>query len=247
MANENLTNQIVVALLRDGGVLIDSDTLATKVQAAVADIAPGYIFKGVVKPGDAPGRIGGPSIYAACTGGTYYNFGGISVDQFSIILFVSADGASWTSTEVYNAIAEAIANAGGGGNGGDATIIESTGSWDNINQFGQLYATKADAVAAAGITEAQFDALLAGTLFAPMKITRIGGEEVILAEASHHAGIDILEAMYASGYEVRKAVWKEPNDGWTIGIESIFYNEEGEDPDSMNGYYLFGTYYQDEQ
>lgn len=123
--NEQLTRQIVAALLRDGSVRLDEETLAAKVQAVVGDLPDGLLFKGVVKPYSSPGKITRPTLVAACVGGTYYGYSAITLDQFTIALFSTEDGATWRKVEVFNAIKEAVA-------GETATEVPETGMQPRI-------------------------------------------------------------------------------------------------------------------
>lgn len=127
--NEQLTKQIVAALLRDGSVRLDEETLTEKVQAVVGNFAEGLLFKGIVKPYSSPGKITRPTLVAACVGGTYYGYSAITLDQFTIALFGSEDGAVWQKFEVFNAIKEAVAQAAAGET---ATEVPETGMLPRI-------------------------------------------------------------------------------------------------------------------
>lgn len=110
--NENLLNQIVAVLLRDGSVPMTAEELAGYVSPAVAGLVKDYIFKGVVNPKNSPGFITSPTAVVACTGGTYRGYSNIVLDQFTIALFVSDDGAVWEKVEIFNAVKAEIAKAG---------------------------------------------------------------------------------------------------------------------------------------
>lgn len=118
MANENLTDQIVVALLQDGTIKMDTADLTDIIQAVFDDLPPGFAprFLGVATPGLAPGKILEPTLYVAVAGGRYPSFSNNQVNEGEIHFFVSADGKRWS---------DILAYAGEGGGGGCCTCVET--------------------------------------------------------------------------------------------------------------------------
>lgn len=112
--NENLVNQIVNVLLRDGSVPMTAEELAGYVSPVVSGLSKDYDFKGVVNPMNSPGFITSPTAVVACTGGTYRGYSSIVLDQFTIALFVSDDGAVWEKKEIFNAIKKMVESAAAG-------------------------------------------------------------------------------------------------------------------------------------
>lgn len=80
-----------------------AEELASYVSPAVAGLVKDYIFKGVVNPKNSPGFITSPTAVVACTGGTYRGYSNIVLDQFTIALFISDEGAVWEMVEIFNA------------------------------------------------------------------------------------------------------------------------------------------------
>lgn len=112
--NENLTNRIVAALLRDGSVPMTAEELTGYVSPVVAELTKEYAFLGAVNPLNSPGFISTPTAVVACTGGTYRGYSSIVLDQFTLALFVTDDGGKWTKMEIFNAIKEATRAAAAG-------------------------------------------------------------------------------------------------------------------------------------
>lgn len=106
--NENLTPQIVAALLQDGTCKLTKAQMTTAVSAAVANLPKAYVFGGVVQPGLAPGSIPAPTLFVAVAVGAYGSFSNASVDVGEIVFFTSDDGGAWTRIEVYSATQAAI-------------------------------------------------------------------------------------------------------------------------------------------
>ncbi len=106
--NENLTPQIVAALLQDGTCKLTKAQMTTAVAAAVANLPKAYVFGGVVQPGLAPGSIPAPTLFVAVAVGAYGSFSNASVDVGEIVFFTSDDGGAWTRIEVYSATQAAV-------------------------------------------------------------------------------------------------------------------------------------------
>ena len=107
--NENLANQILVALKRDGSVRLTDEALLGYLETAVAQLDREFRFIGVVRPGSLPGSINVPTVVAACTGGTYRGFSDLVVDEFAIALFTSVDGSIWQKLIVYSQFGKELA------------------------------------------------------------------------------------------------------------------------------------------
>ena len=107
--NENLTPQIVAALLQDGTVKMTGEEIATAIADAVGALEKQYRFPGVATPDAAPGKILEPTLYVAVADATYGPFSNQSVDNGQIVFFTSDDGAYWEATVAYDP------NPGGGG------------------------------------------------------------------------------------------------------------------------------------
>lgn len=105
--NENLTPQIVAALLQDGTIKMTGEEIATAIADAVGGLEKQYRFIGVATPDLAPGKILEPTLYVAVADATYGPFSNQSVDNGQIVFFTSDDGAYWDATIAYD--------AGGGG------------------------------------------------------------------------------------------------------------------------------------
>lgn len=106
--NENLTPQIVAALLQDGTCKLTKAQMTTAVAAAVANLPKAYVFGGVAQPGLAPGSIPAPTLFVAVAVGAYGSFSNQSVDVGQIAFFTSDDGGAWTRIEIYSATQAAI-------------------------------------------------------------------------------------------------------------------------------------------
>ncbi len=104
--NENLTNQIVAALLQDGTVKMSADRIRAVVAPAVAALPREYRFLGVATLATSPGKIFQPTLYVAVAGGWYGGFSNQQVEEGDIRFFTSDDGAFWASDVVYSELAE---------------------------------------------------------------------------------------------------------------------------------------------
>lgn len=102
--NENLINQMVVALLQDGTIKLTADELVAVLTPAVADLPVQFSFRGVVQPGIAPGSVLSPRLYVAVAGGTYPSFSGQSVNEGQIVFLYSTDGGYWTKAIAYDGV-----------------------------------------------------------------------------------------------------------------------------------------------
>ena len=98
--NENLTNQIVAALLLDGTAKANEATLRSAFDTI--DWPKEYRFLGVATPALSPGKIFRPSIYVTATVGRYRGFSNQSVDVGQIAVFLSDDGREWTKWIAYD-------------------------------------------------------------------------------------------------------------------------------------------------
>lgn len=102
--NENLINQIVVALLQDGTIKLTAEQIASVLASPLASLAVQYRFKGVVQPGIAPGRILTPTLYVAVAGGWYPGFSKHQVNEGQIIFLTSSNGAYWDKVIAYDGV-----------------------------------------------------------------------------------------------------------------------------------------------
>ena len=100
--NENLTNQIVVALIQDGTVKMPADQLQAVIAPAVAALPKEYRFLGVATPALSPGKIFEPTLYVAVAGGWYGGFSNRQVEEGDIRFFTSDDGAYWDAIVVFS-------------------------------------------------------------------------------------------------------------------------------------------------
>lgn len=163
--NENLTPQIVAALLQDGTCKLTKAQMTTAVAAAVANLPKAYAFGGVAQPGLAPGSILAPTLFVAVAVGAYGSFSNQSVDVGQIAFFTSDDGGAWTRIEVYSATQAAIDAAVAAALealGPVPKVIVSTADWALISSEGVTANTKAEAAQIAGITVDELDFLLNG-------------------------------------------------------------------------------------
>lgn len=99
--NENLTPQIVAALLQDGTCKLTKAQMTAAVSAAVANLPKAYVFGGVAQPDLAPGSIPAPTLFVAVAVGAYGSFSNQSVDVGQIVFFTSDDGGAWALTLAY--------------------------------------------------------------------------------------------------------------------------------------------------
>lgn len=161
--NENLTPQIVAALLQDGTCKLTKAQMTAAVSAAVANLPKAYVFGGVAQPGLAPGSIPAPTLFVAVAVGTYGSFSNQSVDVGQIVFFTSDDGGAWTRIEVYSATQAAIDAAVAAALealGPVPKVIVSTADWALISVNGVSANTKAEAAEIAGISEEELDLML---------------------------------------------------------------------------------------
>ena len=100
--NENLTNQIVAALIQDGTVKMPADQLQAVIAPAVAALPKEYRFLGVATPALSPGKIFEPTLYVAVAGGWYGGFSNRQVEEGDIRFFTSDDGAYWDAIVVFS-------------------------------------------------------------------------------------------------------------------------------------------------
>lgn len=159
--NENLTPQIVAALLQDGTIKMTGEEIATAIADAVGGLEKQYRFLGVATPELAPGNIQTPTLYVAVMDATYPSFSGQSVDNGQIAFFTSDDGAYWDMALAYDPQPE----PGPGPTptpGAGIKVIVSTADWVEISEEGVEASTKAEAAQIAGITEDELDFLLNG-------------------------------------------------------------------------------------
>lgn len=106
--NENLTPQIVAALLQDGTVKMTGEEIAAAIADAIGALDKPYRFRGVATPDLAPGSIFEPTLFVAVAVGAYGSFSNQSVDVGQIAFFTSDDGGAWTRIEVYSATQAAV-------------------------------------------------------------------------------------------------------------------------------------------
>lgn len=161
--NENLTPQIVAALLQDGTCKLTKAQMTTAVAAAVANLPKAYVFGGVAQPGLAPGSIPAPTLFVAVAVGAYGSFSNASVDVGEIVFFTSDDGGAWTRIEVYSATQAAIdaaVTAALEALGPVPKVIVSTADWRDYEDNTVTANTRAEAAQLAGISEDDLDYLL---------------------------------------------------------------------------------------
>lgn len=129
--NENLTPQIVTALLQDGTVKMTGEEIAAAIADAIGALDKPYRFRGVATPDLAPGKIFEPTLYVAVADATYGPFSNQSVDKGQIVFFTSDDGAYWEATVAYD--------AGGGEDGCTETEMPETGFLpDTLYELGTI-------------------------------------------------------------------------------------------------------------
>ena len=89
-----LMYQIAAALVKDG---VCKKSYADIVAALTPAYFPEhYRFGGVAKLNTSPGKVFGPTMYAAAQPGAYPGFSNHSVGINEVALFTSEDGAYWT-------------------------------------------------------------------------------------------------------------------------------------------------------
>lgn len=130
--NENLTPQIVAALLQDGTVKMTGQEIATAIADAVGALEKQYRFPGVATPDAAPGKILEPTLYVAVADATYGPFSNQSVDNGQIVFFTSDDGAYWEATVAYDP------NPGGGGGTADIFFSGTSSEVKALRSQGKL-------------------------------------------------------------------------------------------------------------
>lgn len=163
--NENLTPQIVAALLQDGTIKMTGEEIATAIADAVGGLEKQYRFRGVATPDLAPGKILEPTLYVAVADATYPSFSGQSVDNGQIAFFTSDDGAYWDMTLAYNPQPE----PGPGPSPTPSTgvkVIVSTADWSTITDEGVAASSIAGLAELIGMSEDDlsgiFDAIREG-------------------------------------------------------------------------------------
>lgn len=179
--NENLTPQIVTALLQDGTVKMTGEEIAAAIADAIGALDKPYRFRGVATPDLAPGSIFEPTLYVAVANATYGPFSNQSVDKGKIVFFTSDDGGYWEAVTAYDP------NPGGGGESG-LKVIVSTADWALISGDGVTANTKAEAAEIAGITEAELDLMLDSGAYA--------GAVLFAYKAGEEAGTAIVKRSY---------------------------------------------------
>ena len=100
--NENLTNQIVTALQKDGTVKMSAAAISAAISPAVAALPKEYLFRGVATLDTTPGKIFTPTLFVAVAGGWYDGFSRNQVDEGEIRFYTSDDGQEWASILAYS-------------------------------------------------------------------------------------------------------------------------------------------------
>ena len=106
--NENLTNQIVTALLKDGTVKMSAAAISAAISPAVAALPKEYLFRGVATLDTTPGKIFTPTLFVAVAGGWYDGFSRNQVDEGEIRFYTSDDGQEWASILAYSELEDRL-------------------------------------------------------------------------------------------------------------------------------------------
>ena len=218
--NENLTPQIVAALLQDGTCKLTKAQMEAVVAPAVAALGKKYRFLGVAQPSTAPGSIPVPTLFVAVADGTYPSFSNQSVDGGDIAFFTSDDGGAWALTLIVS---------GGAGYVKKSDIVTSvSGSSTNKQVPGAKllydnYVQKSDVATLevsniTTLTAEQLDALKVGDKVA--KVTGVQKHLYVVTYKGAGVGEGICLTYVAAGYS-ETVSYDRTESGWAYNSTDI--------------------------
>lgn len=232
--NENLTPQIVAALLQDGTCKLTKAQMEAVVAPAVAALGKKYRFLGVAQPNTAPGSIPVPTLFVAVADGTYPSFSNQSVDGGDIAFFTSDDGGAWALTLIVS---------GGAGYVKKSDIVTSvSGSLTNKQVPGAKllydnYVQKSDVATLevsniTTLTAEQLDALKVGDKVA--KITGVQKHLYVVTYKGAGVGEGICLTYVAAGYS-ETISYDRTESGWAYNSTDIVVTGEVPKPIVLTG------------
>lgn len=138
MANySTLISQITTAISTNGQNLITGASLQAVLLQMVSELGQaGYIFGGVVNPGDSPASSDSNLFYVAATAGTYTNFNDATVNGGELAIFTYS-GGSWGKNSVTSAATPVVNDLTTGGATSALSAEMGKQIGDNISQLGQ--------------------------------------------------------------------------------------------------------------
>lgn len=138
MANySTLISQITTAINTNGQNLITGASLQAVLLQMVSELGQaGYIFGGVVNPGDSPASSDSNLFYVAATAGTYTNFNGATVNGGELAIFTYS-GGSWGKNSVTSAATPVVNDLTTGGATSALSAEMGKQIGDSISQLGQ--------------------------------------------------------------------------------------------------------------
>lgn len=138
MANySTLISQITTAISTNGQNLITGASLQAVLLQMVSELGQaGYIFGGVVNPGDSPASSDSNLFYVAATAGTYTNFNDATVNGGELAIFIYS-GGSWGKNSVTSAATPVVNDLTTGGATSALSAAMGKQIGDNISQLGQ--------------------------------------------------------------------------------------------------------------
>ena len=102
-AYDNLRAVIAANVFQNNENRVTADMVKTALDAVVAALAAGYIYKGVATPDTDPANPDGKMLYRASGPGTYTNFGGIVVNTDEVAI-IAGSGTSWSKGVLFKII-----------------------------------------------------------------------------------------------------------------------------------------------
>lgn len=138
MANySTLISQITTAISTNRQNLITGASLQAVLLQMVSELGQaGYIFGGVVNPGDSPASSDSNLFYVAATAGTYTNFNDATVNGGELAIFTYS-GGSWGKNSVTSAATPVVNDLTTGGATSALSAEMGKQIGDNISQLSQ--------------------------------------------------------------------------------------------------------------